>query len=977
MRSPLVPWRILLLALLIVLPKVASGQSVVSGVVVDTAGGQPLAGARIQVDGTDRRAVSDAEGRFRLQGVPEGQLSLRVNMLGYRPSTRSVRAGATDVRIALTRAAVGLEGVVVTAVGSQRIREVGSDIARVRVDSVAESSPATNLSEMLSSRAAGVYVKTGSGSSAGGSRIRVRGSSSPSLANEPIIYVDGVRINSDPQSLSFANNQQVPSRFNDINPDEIESIDVLKGPSASTMYGTEAANGVILITTKSGLSATRRGEWRAWVEGGRISEPNEYPANYRGVTSTDQTCLLSSMAAGTCTQADLRVFNLLEDPNVTPFRTGRRSVMGANVSGKAGDMNYFLSGEHEDETGVYRQDGVKKTNVRANFGMRPVDPLNVQISTGYVSSLLNLFADGGTGLGIVTNALAGGACSTCWFSFSPDQLATIDALQEVDRFIGSTTATLQAMKWLQLRGTVGIDAIDRKDSRLFPVGVFPGARVGGERNVGRNSSFRSTADLLARVEASISSALTSRTSLGIQYLADRSTTVTATGTSLIPGTNSLGAAGLITTREGSSAVKSLGGYAEQQFGYQDRLFVTAGVRTDRNSSFGRASKTVVYPKVGASWVLSEESFFPTIPALNSLRARAALGQSGSQPGPLNAITYFGTFPVITPDGANQVGVSFEGGNLGNTSLKPERSTEIELGFDAGLLRDDVQLSLTYYRKATRDALVLRQVAPSVGASTGRWENLSEVQNTGWEGSLGATLLERANLALRLAATATYNKNTLRSLGLGVAPITLGTQQRHVEGYPLGGYWMRTVNSFADANGDRILVPSEISVSDTAVYLGEVTPPFMASIQPSVNLFQRVQIGAVVGMSYGNKLYNFGEGFRCNGGGAQGRNDINLPLEEQAKCVAHALMGVPGGFVSDAGFTKLRELSATVALPDSWASSARMRSASVTLAGQNLGTWTDYPGIDPDISSRGSNFEVVDFLQPGSRRVWVLRTNLTF
>jgi TonB-linked SusC/RagA family outer membrane protein len=752
----------------------------ISGIVVDNVGGQPLAGARVYVVGTDHRSASDASGRFVLSGVPEGDLSLRVTMLGYRPAERAVRSGVTDLRIALERAALGLEGVVVTASGTQRIREVGSDIVRVRADSVAESSPATNISELLSARAPGVYVKTASGSSAGGTRIRIRGSSSPSLSNEPIVYVDGVRINTDPQSLSYANNQQVPSRFNDINPDEIESIDVLKGPSASTMYGTEAANGVILITTKSGSGATRRAEWRAWTETGRITEPNTYPANYRGVTAAGQTCLLSSVAAGTCTQAQVLSFNLIMDPTTTPFKTGNRQVVGGTLSGKSGDMNYFFSGEHENEVGVYQQDGVRKTNVRANFGVRPMAPLNIQVSAGYVSSNVNLFTDGGSGIGIVTNGLAGGACATCWFSFSPDQLARIEAYQAVDRFIGSTTATLDATKWLQIRGTVGLDVVGREDSRLFPVGVFPGARANGERDAGRNSSLRSTADLLARVDLPLTAAIASRTSVGVQYLGDRSATVSAVGTQLVPGTNSLGAAGLITTREVSSDIKSLGGYVEQQFGYHDRLFVTAGLRTDKNSSFGRESKTVVYPKVGASWVLSEESFFPSIPTVSSLRLRAALGQSGSQPGPLNAITYFGSNPVITPDGVNQVGISFENGNLGNPQLKPERSSELEVGFDAGLLAERVTLALTYYDKITRDALVLRQVAPSVGASTGRWENLSEVSNTGWEASVKARVLETRIVSIGLDASATYNKNNLVALGEGVAPITLGSNQRHAQ-----------------------------------------------------------------------------------------------------------------------------------------------------------------------------------------------------
>jgi len=844
----------------------------VSGVVVDSANNQPLPGVRIIVEGVQRGPLSDAQGRFHISGVSGQEVTLRATKLGYKPLTRQVRVGAANIRFALERAALGLESVIVTASGEQRLREVGSAIERVRVDSAAETAPATNLAELLSSRASGVYIKTGSGSSVGGARIRIRGSSSPSLANEPIVYVDGVRVNTNPASLSYANNQQVPSRFDDINPDEIASIDVLKGPSASTMYGTEAANGVILITTKSGAGASRKAEWKVWAERGLITEPNKYPANYGGVDAAGKACLLTSVAAGTCTQAGLNVFNLIMDPSTTPFKTGHRGSLAASLAGKSGDLNYYFSGERQQEDGVYQQDGVKKTSIRSNFAVHPSQMLEVDLNAGYVSSDLHLFADGGTGLGIVTNGLAGRACSTCWFSFSPQTLAQIDAQQHVDRFIGGVTGHLRPKTWVQMRATIGLDALTIEDQRLFPVGVFTAPRATGQRDVGRNNSLRSTADFLARFDVPLTQTIVSTSSIGGQYLGDRSLLITSTGTGLVPGTNSLSAAGLVTTREQTTEVRSVGAYFEQQFAYRDQLFVTGGLRSDNNSSFGHQFKAIVYPKIGASWVVSDAPFFPQATPISSLRARVSWGQSGSQPGPLNAVTYYGSFPVTTPDGLNQVGVSFEGGNLGNPNLKPERSSELEAGFDIGIMKERFNLTLTHYNKQTKDALVLRQVAPSVGVSPGRWENLSEVLNTGWESTLFGDLYESDAVKLQLTVSTTYNKNKLQRLGEGVAPIPLGTNQRHVQGYPLGGYWMRTLTSYKDANNDGIISPSEVTVTDTAVYLGEVTPPFMGSIRPSLQLFNHVRVNAVIALSRGNKLYNFTEGFRCNGGGARGRND---------------------------------------------------------------------------------------------------------
>jgi TonB-linked SusC/RagA family outer membrane protein len=951
-------------------------QPSIAGMVVEAGSARPLAGALVTVEGTQRRAVTDAQGRFQLDARSgETEVSLRVSMLGYRTQTRTVRVGA-GIRLTLESEAIQLNQVVVTATGEQRLVEVGSSITRVRADSAVQVAPVTDFAELLNSRAAGVFVKTGSGTSVGGSRIRIRGASSPSRSNEPIVYIDGVRVNTDASSISYATNQQVPSRLNDINPNEIESIDVIKGPSASTMYGTEAANGVILITTKSGAGATNRAEWHLWSEAGRITEPNEYPANYGGVDAQGRSCPLTSQAAGSCRQTELRTFNLVMDPSTTVFKTGGRGVLGVSVARSTADLNYFVSGEYESENGVYIPDAIKRTFLRGNFTLRPSDKMQVQVSSGYLSSNLKLFADGGTTLGLVTTGWAGTARRDGWFQWTPEQIYQIDSRQHVDRFTGSTTVRLQPASWVQLRSVIGLDGIWREDTRLFPVGVFTGANAEGSRNVGHNTSLRYSGEFLARFDFALSPTISSRSSIGTQYFRDRVTAVTATGTQLVPGTNSLGAAALTSTTEGTSEIRSLGAFFDQQFTLNDRLFLNAGVRSDNNSSFGRENDVIVYPKVGASWHISEESFFPQSSLFSSLRLRAAWGQSGRQPGVLDAVLYYNPAPATTPEGTSRVGVSLVGGGLGNPRLKAERSSEIEFGFDLALLGERINLVFTRYDKRTNDALIFRPIAPSVGATTGRWENLAETENKGFEGSLDARVVDRRNVKLSLNASAAYNKNKLVELGEGVTPINTGTNQRHVEGYPLGGYWMRNIKSFSDANNDGIIVGTEI-VADTAVYLGEVTPPFQASLQPSLELFSHFRVGGMLAFNYGHKLYNFTEGFRCNNANSRGRNDPTTPLDEQARCVAHALLAVPGGYVQEAGFTKLRELTATFYVPRPWLARVPVRNASITVAGQNLGTWTKYPGVDPDISSRGSNFEMVDFFQPASRRVWIARMNLNF
>jgi TonB-linked SusC/RagA family outer membrane protein len=959
----------------------------ITGRVTDSLTHTPVVGAEVKVVGTRLGNLSDDSGQFTINGVPAGDHEVSVHRLGFAQSSRRVHVGdgeTVTVEFALVRSVVTLDVSIVTATGSERLREIGSSVGRIRADSIALTAPISNLGEMLGARIAGVDVQTFSGTSIGRSEIRIRGVSSPSLSNAPLVYMDGVRVNADP-SMPLSNNSLVPSRLNDINPAEIESIDVLRGPSAATLYGTEAARGVILITTKRGKTAGTKAQWRAWTEGGRITEPNQYPSNYRAVDASDKVCLLTSEAAGTCTQTKLLSFNMVEDPSTRFFKTGKRSVLGASVASTTGLGNYFVSSEFQTQSGVYDNDAVNKVNVRGNFTIQPTSALNFDVTTGYLSSRLKLFREGGTALGPVTNALLGGVTPTSWFQATPQQIKQIDTRQDVDRFTGGATIRLQPATWVQLQGTFGLDANSEQDKRIIPPSVFPGARAPGIVESVPNETHKYTSSVVSRFNFALTDAISSRSSVGSQFFRDVYKQLFSTGSQLVPGTNSISAAALTVTTEQAIESRSLGFFLDQQFGYRDRLFLTTGLRTDNNSSFGKQFKLIAYPNVNASWVISEEPFFPSGTLLSSLRLRSGWGESGSAPGAADAVRFFSAASATTPDGSNQIGVTFLGGGLGNPHLKPERASETELGFDAGFLSERVTLALTYYNKSTKDALIFRDVAPSVGATSGRWENLAKTRNRGVEATLDAGIFQRQNADLRVAASAAYNQNRLLELGAGIKPILVGSGQRLVPGYPLAGYWDKVVTAFNDANNDGIIVPSEITVSDTAVYLGEVFPPFQASIQPVLGLFQRVRISGLLDIRTGNKLRNLTEGFRCGLANCRARFDKTTPLDEQARWVAYALKAATGEEVESDDFARLRELSIGYSVPRPWTKRARLGDATVTLAGQNLAKWTKYSGIDPEpMIRRGftvavgrAEFGSADFTQPAPVRTWILRVNMIF
>jgi len=458
----------------------------------------------------------------------------------------------------------------------------------------------------------------------------------------------------------------------------------------------------------------------------------------------------------------------------------------------------------------------------------------------------------------------------------------------------------------------------------------------------------------------------------------------AFGEGLAGGTGSVGGvtSGFAVAAQNSDVI-TIGGYVQQQLAWRDKVFVSGALRGDDNSAFGQDFSFIYYPSASLSWVIGEESFFPQNDWLSSLRLRAAYGQSGQRPGFRNAITFYTA--VAVKRAGSDVGAVQIGAPVGNASLKPERSGEYELGFDAGFLNDRVSFEATLYDKTTDDALILRNLPPSSGAAS-RFENLGKVTNKGIEGMLNARLLEGRNFQFDLAVTASKNKNKLVRLGQDVDTIFFGLGanngdfiQRHAEGHPLGGYWQRAILGFDDANADGIIGSDEVQLADEASFLGQPLPQTELSIQPTLTFLKYFRANALMNYRGGFKVYNSTAQFRCavflN---CQAANDKSVGLAEQARVMASAranfgLDASDAGFVEDGTFWKLREISLTAMAPASWARRLGVSDLALTLSGRNLGTWTDYTGFDPEISFNGtSNFSTAEFLTQPQVRYWTAR-----
>lgn len=965
-----------------------SGTGTITGRVTERGTGSPVTAAQVFIVGTQRGAITGENGVYRITGVPAGAAQLRVRRLGFGAETRAVTvaSGATataDFEIGRA-AAAQLEQVVVTAAGTeQRAREQGNTVNTIPALDPERLAATTNFSQALAAQAPGVQVLQSGGTSGSGSRVRIRGSNSLSLSNEPLIIIDGVRVNNNPESSSLGIGGQSPSRLNDINPEDIDRIEVLKGPAAAGLFGTQAANGVIQIFTKRGAVGQTR--WNLFAERGRINEVADYPDNF-GAWRTGTNgrpafgCNLLTVAAGGCVQDSLARFNPLENRETTPFRTGARTQLGVSASGGTERATYYLSADNEREEGIYRTNEIGRTNVRGNLRAFFSPSLDATVSAGYLSSDLFLPENDNNFLGYISNGLAGFPRRTSgdegYDPIGPSQIDRIRNQQNLDRLTSSVQANWRPLSWLRVTGVGGLDLLSRFDAKLFPVGAV---QLGADYENGQRFSNRLrfgtyTGNASAIATFSPTAALTSTTTLSYQYQRELTEGTFAGGYTLTAGSETLaGASTRFQVDESYLDNRLSGALLQQQIGWRDRLFLTGGLRADDNSAFGRNFGTAYFPSAQVSWVVSEEGWFPKPRGLTSIQLRSSYGQSGLRPGNRDAQVFFNATPVRL-DSAEASGITL--GGIGDPNLRPERVTEYEVGGVIAGLNNRVSLDLTYYNRRSKDALVARRTAPSAGVSTTVFANLGAVRNTGFEALLTTRPVDRTNAVWNVNFN--YSRNADRVLDIGtdvegrpLPPIVFGlggASQRHVEGYPLAGYWDVPIRSWADDNGDGIYDDIEYG-ADTAVFIGRSQPTTLFSVASDVTLFKWLRVSGLLDYRGGHKLYNSSEDFRCGIARCRGLNDPTASPWEQARAIATRRDGVFSGYFEDASFFRLRELAVSATVPERFTRRLRTRSATVTLAGQNLALWTDYTGADPEVNFAGqNNFTTADFLtQPPVRR----------
>ena len=955
---------------------------VISGVVLADQSLRPLAGAQVGVVGTPLGTLSDANGRFRITGVAGDSVALDVRLIGFQPTKVTAHVGDAAFRVLLREVAVSLDQVVVTGTaGVTEQRAMGNLLEKIQTEDVVRTAPVVTPQQLLEGRVAGLVVLPGSGNIGTGSTMHVRGVASLSLTNQPLIYVDGVRVdNSASGGPSIRDGAQV-SRINDINPEDIESMEVIKGPAAATLYGTEASSGVIQIITKRGHSGVETYDFATQQGTTWLADIAQKVPTLWGLDST-----------GALTSVNL--YDREKDAGRDPFQTGNLQGYTARMNGGTDAARYYVSGAYDRSTGIVSYNWQDKYSGRTNLNLMRSDKLQVSADLGYTHTLTRL-GQSATGWDLWSNIVWGspsrlGTTTRGFLRAPPEASSQIVSMEDLQRVTGSLQLLNKPTGWFSQRLTIGTDAAGSISSVLFPrdpsgAAYFFGTLSLGQKTEDRLTTTFNTIDYSATATTNLPFTLASASSFGFQDYSKRYETSEAVGKQFpSPSVTSIGGAAVTTSTEDLIENKTVGLYVQEQISRANRLFFTAALRGDNNSAFGANFKHALYPKFSGSWVVNEEPFWHW-GSVNALRVRAAYGKAGKQPDVFAAQRLYqpatgpGDAAVVTPQA------------IGNPDLKPEVSSEVELGFDLGAFDDRIGVNFTYYDQMAHDAIVQRQVEPSLGFPGFQYVNGGRVANHGTELSIDTHPIRRTRLAWDVGGQIATNNNKVVTLG-GLPPISLGSSQFDRVGYPVAGFFAKRVISAqfdqsgkptnlicaGDATTNNQSVPC---ASAPLVYWGTPTARWTGNVNSSVTLWRSLRLYALV---------DFRGGLTINDGDVSAahtafRNSKAINEHTDPILMAYDQLGTIDqlGFFN-AGFAKLRELSATYTFGGRVLQRVGASGASISFAGRNLATlWRAQKDVygeiiaDPEIgipSSELSNY-VQSVVPPLTQFVTTLR--LTF
>lgn len=899
-----------------------------SGVVTERSSGDPLPGANLLINDLELGASTDADGRYIIENIPAGTYSIRVNYIGFSQLEQTVEIVAgenQELNFQLRSDVLGLDQVMVTARGaSSARREIGSSISSISTENLAEA-PIQTMSQMLQGRVAGAQVQMGGGKSGQGSTIVLRGAASISQNNEPLIYVDGVRIdNSRASGIETTTAGVSWSGLDDINPEDIDRMEIIRGASAATLYGSEASAGVIQIFTRRGVEGTPQFNYR----------------NQTGIMNTPRSWWQVSEYS-----------DWFYDEMV---QTGSLSTHNLSVRGGLENLRYYASGSFRNETGILPESGEDYLGFRLNLDFDPRDDLDVSLSTSFSDRSVQHVPDANNTRGYTINGLVGGPEGQ--FGTPTLDHTAIQTFQEGNRFNSSVRLNHNPLDFFSHRLTLGYENRNEDQTQFFPFGAINNMPEGFKSNYRRNIT-NTNVDYVATLRFQPLEWLRTTTSGGFQYYNTEEGSNSAIGNDFpMLGLSTVSATVDQSAAETRFIERSAGFFVEQQLGFDERLYVTIGARADGHSAFGEDVDYVLYPKIDASYLLSESSFWSD--NWGTLRLRAAYGQAGQQPGAFTAVRTWspvsavGAQPAVTPS------------NLGNPDLKAEVSHEYEAGFDASILNDRLNIDFNYFYQRTEDALYQFRYPPSQGFISTQLENVGEIKNQGIELSLSGLVFETNNFSWNGMINYSTNDNEVVSLG-GGAPVQVQWRQFIREGYSVGSFFgdrYITVDGETDL-ASNLLQDADGNLPEDWDYIGPAIPTQNVQLGSDFdisNFTVRVlfdhQSGGYLQSSTLRWLWNPNNAI-TDGQGVATPGPVATACREPANDIIamncdRASTLTQGDFVFPSDYWKLRELSVSYRVPGDFIDRVGLRNATFTFSGRNLWRSQEYAGLESEANYRG-------------------------
>jgi TonB-linked SusC/RagA family outer membrane protein len=933
-----------LLALIFAGSGVARAQvGTIRGNVVDKNTGQPLPGTNVILVDTNLGAAADRDGNYRIGNIPAGDYRIKASFVGYKSETKEITVVANSVAtlgFVLAPDVLQMSEIVVTGTGAsieKRKLSANVDVLNARV---IEEAPVATVDQLLQGRVAGATVRMQSAQPGQGALLNFRGITSVFADQTPVIYIDGVRMdNASSTSLSLGG--EATSALSELLTTDIERIEITKGGAASTLYGSDAANGVIQIFTKRGTAGA----------------PSITFRTEQGVDIPEDKFMLDTGFAFPVVDPNSDEADP-ENPNFGKvdfvknnyLRNGYAQSYYIGVSGGRPGLTYNVSGKVNNGEGVQPKNENTTYTLRGNLQADASDKLNVSFTGAYTRQNFQRLFNGTAIADPLTTFEVGDAL---FFSGKSTFEEALEAFLLPDINEGVTRITLSASAAYRPSPLFGSNFVIGVDNRANSQRVFEPAefdQIGGNTDGQLERFDRDFTAVTLEYRGTISyprkGNATSDFTFGIQGFREDLITIDATGrTFALPGAKDVDAAATTTVFETRTQIFNGGFFFKEQLGLWNRIFLDAGLRFDGNSAFGSDVGLQTYPSFGAAYTISDESFWRSTfgNIWDELKLRFAYGQTGKFPRPFDRDRTFGAVSFRAESAPR-----FD--NPGNVDLRPEKTATFELGFDTALLNNRIGLNITFYDATTTNALFFVPEQPSTGQGL-QLRNIGEIQNQGIEIDLSARVITRSRIRWNVGFQYHTLKNEVTDMG-GLADFNVGgsnarARARISEGKPIG-VWHATKP--IDTNGDGKLDDFEFQFLDETPF-----PKETGSFRTDVTLFNRLTFNASLDFARGFKVLDWGSrwaefnglmrAFRPNRFDANG----DPVLDNDGEPVPFSTNQCGACTLLDGDYLKLREISIRYSLPRSITQRFRMQNASVYLTGRNLINWTKTNLLDPELA----------------------------